>query len=67
MESKALIDLGWHNIGGEIAKTIDKYREMCRSLKHEPSDKDVSTYGSGAEHVVTCEPCGYVYRYDSSD
>ncbi len=62
-----LKDLGWHNMGGETARIIDKYHAICMALRHAPSDIDVGPPMRGIEHVVTCTACGYVYRYDSSD
>lgn len=41
--------------------------QNCRELKHKVSDIDVGPPNRGMEHVVKCEICEYVYRYDSSD
>ena len=56
-------DLGWANNWRETPEIVKK----CRALKHSRTDKDVGPPHRGLEHVVTCEICGYVYRYDSSD
>ena len=62
-----MIDLGWHNKGGETAKTIDRYVANCIEQKHHPTDVDIGPQYRGMDHVVTCEECGYKYYYDSSD
>lgn len=63
----ALENLGWANAGGETYEKICLARDKCLALGHERSDIDVGPPHRGMEHVVTCELCGYVYRYDSSD
>lgn len=64
--SMATLDLGWHN-DERKQPVIDMARASCQALKHEVKDIDVGPQYRGMEHVVTCELCGYVYRYDSSD
>ncbi len=65
-------DLGWLNSWfgktepAEYAEYND-IRQKCHDLKHKVNDIDVGPPNRGVEHVVTCEICGYVYRYDSSD
>lgn len=60
-------DLGWHNAGGDVARIIDEHLKKCRALGHYRDDIDVGPQYRGIEHVVTCIPCDFVYRYDSSD
>lgn len=50
---------GWHEDPGIVKR--------CKELKHKTSDVDVGPKWKGLEHVVRCDICGYVYRYDSSD
>jgi len=57
------IDLGWANGWDGIPLIVDR----CISLKHGRSDIDVGPPNRGTEHVVECEICNYIYRYDSSD
>ena len=61
-----LIDLGWHNAGGETAKKIDKVVAECCAKKHTQTDKDMGPPFRGLDHLVTCIECGYRYHYDSS-
>lgn len=58
-------DLGWYN-NDQSRKEIAAAIDLCRALEHETTDVDISI-NRGYEHVVTCNLCGYVYRYDSSD
>ncbi len=62
-----LRNLGWLNNGPN--KERDDAIALCRSHNppHRVTDIDVGPPNRGIEHVVTCETCGYVYRYDSSD
>ena len=59
----AVIDFGWANGWKEKPALVVK----CREAKHRPSDIDIGPPFRGMEHVVRCDQCGYVYRYDSSD
>jgi hypothetical protein len=61
-----LLDLGWHNAGGEVAAKIDEAIKKCREAKHHAMDIDLSNY-RGLDHLVSCLACGYKYHYDSSD
>jgi hypothetical protein len=56
-------DLGWANNWIETPEIVKKRT----ALKHSRTDKDVGPLHRGLEHVVKCDICGYVYRYDSSD
>ena len=59
----AVLDLGWANSWPETPPEVTK----CRELGHTPTDRDVGPPNRGIEHVVRCDVCAYVYRYDSSD
>lgn len=54
-------DLGWQNNWKEAPL---EYKE-CLNLKH--VREDYSKSNRGYEHIVTCDICKIVYRYDSSD
>ena len=56
-------DLGWANSWDETPDTV----KVCRAARHTRSDKDIGPPMRGIEHVVRCDICRYVYRYDSSD
>ena len=58
-------DLGWANDWkmGQLPEAVKK----CRKLNHERSDIDVGPPNRGIEHVVRCDRCQILYRYDSSD
>ena len=56
-------DFGWANGWKETPELVKK----CKELKHRVSDIDVGPKFRGLEHVVRCDTCGYLYRYDSSD
>jgi hypothetical protein len=56
-------NLGWANDWTEDPEIIKK----CKEAKHPTSDVDVGPPHRGIEHVVKCDICNYVYRYDSSD
>ena len=58
-----LKNLGWLNCWEETPEIVT----LCRKEKHPVSDIDVGPPHRGIEHVVKCEICKYVYRYDSSD
>jgi hypothetical protein len=62
-----LKNYGWLNDGENPER--DAARAKCRASNppHKVTDVDVGPPHRGMEHVVTCEECGYVYRYDSSD
>ena len=73
-------DLGWANnwpsriwtkpdgtIFVEKEDTTPDIIKQCRALSHTLSDVDIGPPHRGLEHVVKCQICGYVYRYDSSD
>jgi len=60
---EALVDLGWANSWKEEPGLVEK----CRSLGHERRGWDAGPPNRGLEHVVICDICKYVYRYDSSD
>ena len=59
----AVKDFGWANSWQGEPELVAK----CREMKHQVSDVDVGPPHRGIEHVVRCDICGYVYRYDSSD
>lgn len=71
MSEKTLIDFGWANSWSydqDWKKNWPPLVMECRAKKHSVSDVDVGRPPNrGLEHVVKCEECGYVYRYDSSD
>ena len=56
-------DLGWMNSWREDPPEYTK----CVELKHKRTDIDVGPPHRGIEHVVTCDICKIVCRYDSSD
>lgn len=56
-------NLGWANGWTEIPPEVKR----CRELGHQPSHVDQGPPNRGLEHVVSCDRCRYVYRYDSSD
>lgn len=58
-------DLGWLNEGPN--KERDEAIAKCKSLGHKRTDIDVGPPHRGIDHRVTCEECGIVYHYDSSD
>ena len=51
-------DLGWANGWGETPDIIKK----CREAKHKTEEMTPRMF----DHVVRCDICGYVYKYDSS-
>ncbi len=57
------MDLGWANGWEEDPEIVRK----CKELKHETSNVDIGPPFRGLHHVVTCNICGYIYHYDSSD
>lgn len=59
--TKNLVDMGWWNNPNDSPR-IDEIRKRCSMAGHLPERT-----GQTVENVVTCEKCGYVYRYDSSD
>ena len=63
LDKPAVLDFGWTNGWEETPALIVK----CQEAKHRPSDVDIGPPHRGLEHVVRCDQCGYVYRYDSSD
>jgi hypothetical protein len=65
--SHPLKDLGWCNAGGDTERKINEICSECRGNGHHTKDKDMSFYRNGSKHEVTCDLCGYVYHYDSSD
>jgi len=58
-----LIDLGWQNYWTETPEIVKK----CKRKGHKPTDRDVGPPFRGLEHIVQCNLCKYIYRYDSSD
>ena len=56
-------DLGWANNWKENQQEF----EDCLAAGHTTSDVDVGPPNRGIEHVVRCELCRIVHRYDSSD
>jgi hypothetical protein len=58
-------NLGWMNDWDWDNKPEEYIK--CHELKHKTTDVDVGPPYRGIEHVVTCEICNIVYRYDSSD
>jgi len=56
-------DLGWANGWKETPRIV---RE-CQKMGHKVTCVDVGPCLRGLENVVTCNLCGYVYRFDSSD
>lgn len=58
-----VVNLGWANSWRETPAIV----QQCREAKHRTSDVDVGPPFRGIEHVVRCDICGYVFRYDSSD
>ena len=69
--TEPLKQLGWANSFYESGapEDIEKVALIarCREQKHKTTDIDVGPRYRGMDHVVTCEVCGYVYHYDSSD
>lgn len=57
------LDFGWANGWGKTPKLI----QNCQDAGHETSDVDIGPPNRGLEHVVKCEKCNYIYRYDCSD
>ena len=56
-------DLGWANSWKETPQeAID-----CRAADHDTSDIDIGPPNRGIQHIVRCELCRIVHRYDSSD
>ena len=66
MTRPSLENLGWFNGEGNTAREIGRKVAVCNASGHSRTDKDISGYGDGSEHLVTCEKCGYQYRYDRS-
>ncbi len=62
-EEPKVKNLGWANGWKEDPEIVKE----CERLGHKPSNVDVGPPHRGLEHVVRCDICGYVYRYDSSD
>ena len=58
-----MLDLGWANNWRQDPYIV----RDCKADGHETTDTDVGPPNRGLEHVVRCEKCQYVYRYDSSD
>lgn len=56
-------DLGWMNSWNETPEIVLN----CQKAGHTITNVDVGTPHRGIEHVVKCNVCNYVYRYDSSD
>lgn len=64
-EDTRFVDLGWDN-NLSCRPEIEAAVAFCQAAKHRPTDIDM-TWPRGVEHVVTCQTCQYVYRYDSGD
>ena len=64
--SIAVKDFGWANDWGRTGGTPGLVL-ACQQAHHKVSDVDVGPPMRGMEHVVRCDQCGYIYRYDSSD
>ena len=64
-DTKGYKDLGWMNSWPDI-KGPTEYQACC-AANHEQGDVDVGPPNRGMEHVVTCDICKIVCRYDSSD
>lgn len=63
-----MIDLGWSNEWKETPDLVKKCHEDQRQGNtHTVKNVDIGPPRRGMEHVVTCQECNYVYRYDSSD
>ena len=61
-------DLGWANSWGSLDdEDVPEIVKKCRELGHRTSDVDIGPPMRGMNHVVTCQVCGYLYHYDSSD
>ena len=58
-----LQDLGWANEWREKPAVVVECERQC----HDTSNTDVGPKFRGLEHIVACEKCGYLFRYDSSD
>lgn len=58
-----MLDLGWAN-GWNCTPTA---LLRCQEKRHKPKDEDVGADRRGIEHVVSCDRCKIVYRYDSGD
>ena len=56
-------NLGWANSWKENPQEF----EDCRAAEHDTSDIDIGPPNRGIEHVVRCDLCRIVHRYDSSD
>ena len=56
-------DLGWANSWRSDPPEV----VQCQAAGHPTTDVDVGAPFRGMEHVVKCEVCQIVYRYDSSD
>lgn len=66
LSDMGLKDLGWHN-DDRRKPEIDTALARCRAWGHRALDIGVGAPYQGGEHIVSCERCGFVYRYDSSD
>jgi hypothetical protein len=54
-----MLDLGWQNSWASTPQAV----LFCQEDKHHPSDEgDIRGC-----HIVSCDICQYVYRYDSGD
>jgi len=62
-DKRDLKNLGWANSWRETPAIVDE----CKRKDHKTQNVDVGPPNRGIENVVTCEECGYVYRYDCSD
>ena len=61
--NKEMKNLGWANGWTEAPEIVKK----CKEAGHQPKHEERGPRNRGLENVVTCEECGYIYRYDSSD
>ncbi len=50
--------LGWASGWRQAPKIVIK----CRAAKHDLAVED----HPNCKHTVTCDECGYIYKYDSS-
>lgn len=58
-----MLDLGWANSWIFTPKQLIH----CQDAKHKMKDEDAGHDSRGLEHVVSCDLCEIVYRYDSGD
>ena len=61
------IDFGWLNNGLKEDDAAIVAKCEAAHPPHKRTDIDIGPRHRGMNHVVTCETCGYVYHYDSSD